>query len=322
MGQDQQRRRVVVGYEDASSDVAVRWAAAEALRQSTGLTVVHAYRREMAFPWGHTPWYADLDIADVTERVRSSALSASRHGVELARAQAPGLEVTETVVGASSGAALVIASECASVLVLGSRPPTAVDHERVGGSVAASVAEHAACPVVVVPEPDGQRSNSATTPVAAQGAGGVVVGVDDSPECTDAIGFAFGQAASRGAWLTAVHCTWVDPEARPTASGPERLEAGPEQLEAMNPELARWARRYPEVPVHLVLAKEPVAASLAEVAGDAQLLVVGSRGRGSIVSRLLGSVSRRLVLAPPCPVAVVIRGQLEAVTDSAPHVEA
>src|SRR6476660_5612964 len=119
MGQRQQRRHVVVGYEDRTSDEAVHWAVDEALRQGTSLHVVHAYPREMAYPWGHTPWYADLDIADVTERVRTAALAASRHAVELARARVSELEVTESVAGSSTPAALVIASEHASTLVLG-----------------------------------------------------------------------------------------------------------------------------------------------------------------------------------------------------------
>lgn len=54
------------------------------------------------------------------------------------------------------------------------------------------------------------------------------------------------------------------------------------------------------------LAGSPVP-RLLEIAADADLLVVGNRGRGGFASLLLGSVSQRLALHALCPI-VVVRG--------------
>jgi nucleotide-binding universal stress UspA family protein len=69
--------------------------------------------------------------------------------------------------------------------------------------------------------------------------------------------------------------------------------------------LAGWHEQYPDVELrrHLVRG-HPVGTLVGESRG-AEMLVVGSRGRGGFKGLLLGSVSRRLLHAASCPVAVV-----------------
>ena len=133
----------------------------------------------------------------------------------------------------------------------------------------------------------------------------VVVGVDGSPVSERALAFAFDEAALRGAPLVAVH-TWLDLVADPVVgllTDWAAVEA--EEQVVLGERLAGWARKHPDVPVRRVVRRDgPTHALLTEAEG-AQLVVVGSRGRGGFAGLLLGSVSHAVLHRSPCPVAVV-----------------
>lgn len=69
--------------------------------------------------------------------------------------------------------------------------------------------------------------------------------------------------------------------------------------------LAGWQEKYPDVQIepHVYLA-DP-ARRLLKWSSDAQLVVVGSRGRGGIVGPVLGSTSSSLVQHAYCTVMIV-----------------
>jgi nucleotide-binding universal stress UspA family protein len=132
--------------------------------------------------------------------------------------------------------------------------------------------------------------------------------VDGSPLSDAAVAFAFEAAAAREAPLLAVH-TWLDIELTgawtplPSIVDWGAVHANEERLLAER--LAGWQEKYPAVEVHPAVTKDRPARALLRHAEHAQLIVVGSRGRGALVGWGLGSVSQHLLHHAPCPVAVI-----------------
>jgi nucleotide-binding universal stress UspA family protein len=207
------------------------------------------------------------------------------------------LDVHVAVIQGPPAAVLCDASRDASVLVLGSRMPAGLAGLFVG-SIGLTVSAHAYCPVVVIR--DVGREPEEHRPVA--------VGVDDSPAAQLALGFAFEEAAIRGARLLAIHA-WsgpppMRPEEQPLRPGyAAQLQAAEQHM--LDATLEGWRHKYPAVPVTTSIVVRDVRHVLHEATHDAQLMVVGARGTGGFPSLLLGSVSQYLLHHAACPVAVV-----------------
>jgi nucleotide-binding universal stress UspA family protein len=306
---------VLVGVEEGGEHRALRWAATEAVRSRLPLRVLHSYSTETSYPWGYGyPLPAGV-LHDVESTARQNALSVLEDAAERVRAEHPDLPLTTTLARTSAAAILVTGSEDASVVVVGRR---AHKHQWAAslGSVSLAVAAHAACPVVVVPESEPIPDEHEQIPARPRRAAGqVVVGVEDSPECVDAVGFAFSHASAHGLAVTAIHGWWVDPAVMALAEGAEWAEIGEEDQVVVDAILAPWLVRYPDVKVSRVVARDRPSDALVVAGEGAQLLVVGSRGRGGFAGLLLGSVSRQVLQHARCPVAVVRAGQLPAGDD-------
>ncbi|GAA2570151.1 universal stress protein [Pseudonocardia hydrocarbonoxydans] len=141
----------------------------------------------------------------------------------------------------------------------------------------------------------------------------VVVGVDGSPGAGAALEFALSDAARRDARLRVVAAV-APPEFWATAYGPIPLPASPELLEEIVAAAQAWVDEAAtrlglavpaDVAVEIRTAAGSPAPALLDAARDADLLVVGHRGRGAVASTLLGSVGLRCVLHARCPVTVV-----------------
>ena len=141
-------------------------------------------------------------------------------------------------------------------------------------------------------------------------AGRIVVGVDGSAHARQALRFALAEAALRGARVVVVG-SWAIPPLAATGVGmiPAfdllRTELADSASEVLSRELAEVADAAAGVEVEQHLAQGDAAGVLVEAAAGADLLVVGSRGRGGVTGTVLGSVSRACLHHAPCPVAVV-----------------
>lgn len=285
-------RPVAVGVDGSGSAYrAVEWAAAEAARHGVALRLVRA------FSWT-TSDHPARDTPRVA-RYRDQMLDVARH--QLARAarvaQNTGWDVETTTQVAIGAPIEVLASEArrAQVLVLGDRGLGGLAG-LVLGSVAVALAARSACPVVIV------RGAARNTD------GPVVVGIDGSPVSEAALAFAFDAAAVRGVELVAVHAWAPTPIDQALAPVMDWDAVAGEEDAVLAERLAGWGQKYPQVIVRRTVVCDGAARALVDASRDAQLVVVGSRGRGNATGLLLGSVSHGVLHAAHCPVAIVRPG--------------
>ena len=75
--------------------------------------------------------------------------------------------------------------------------------------------------------------------------------------------------------------------------------------QVLDERLADWREQYPDVNVRRIVVRDQPARQLVTNSAEAQLLVVGSRGRGGFGEMLVGSVSESVALVARTPVIVV-----------------
>ena len=131
--------------------------------------------------------------------------------------------------------------------------------------------------------------------------GKIVVGVDGSPSSQQALRWAARQARLTGAELHAV-AVWDYPTGALVLEDVDWFGITGKSLDdattaSLDPDEADRVQRS-------VLRGYPVR-ELLGAAADAELLVVGSRGRGGMAGMLLGSVSQHVVTHARCPVVVM-----------------
>jgi nucleotide-binding universal stress UspA family protein len=288
--------RITVGVDgSAGSAAAVAWAANIASRRHLELRIVHGLQLAGLYYGGGLLGAGAEALFDAIQKDGERAVADAR-GVAAAIDQ--DLTVVTELPNEPPVPMLIDESGHARMLVVG-RTGTGGFADMLVGGTAASVASHAHCPVAVV-----RGRHDGTVP----GAGPVVVGVDGSPNSEQAVAVAFEEASLRGAPLVAVHA-WNDvtyEDAYGTArilTQPETLEDDEERL--LGQRLAGWQEKYPDVEISRRLVRDRPRHALLEASAEAQLVVVGSRGRGGFSGMLLGSTSQALVQHAECPVLVV-----------------
>ncbi|MFH5210037.1 universal stress protein [Antrihabitans sp. NCIMB 15449] len=278
---------IIVGVDGSpSSNEAVRWAAQEATRQHAPLLLVLADVIPLGYLPGNGFYQTEIDKQAMAGRATLAEAKL------LAEGTASSVDVQTEFVTGSAIQTLLDRSKDARMLAVGSRGLGAFRSSLLG-SVSTALAMHAHCPVAVI-----RDARVGATPDA----GSVVVGIDGSATSVHAIGIAFDQASKRGVELVAVHA-WMD-TSQFALEGVDGQSAEDTEAAVFSESLAGWHDQYPDVGVRRVLVKDRPVRQLLEESATAQVLVVGSHGRGGFTGMLLGSTSRALLHTAECPIIV------------------
>ena len=287
---------IVVGVDGSTaSTAAVRWAARSAAMRDIGLTIVHAC----------LPVVPESSLVEWTGPTPSEVMRAQEEQVQrliddaakTANDTAGGLHIQAKAIAAAPVPVLLELSNDAQIVVVGRRGRSSLAGVLLG-SVSIALIHRARCPVAVIHDESPADAASMDAPV--------LVGIDGSPASELATAIAFDEASWRGVEVVALHAAYdSDP------FGIHQLEwadVEPKAHEALAERLAGWEGRYPDVRVRRVVVFDRPAHHLIEQAKTAQLVVVGTRGRGEFTGLLLGSVSAALVQATRTPIIVARRG--------------
>lgn len=284
-------RPVVVGVDGSDQAVsAARWAAAIASKLNAPLRIVLA---EPSF--GH-------NFSDTLAAIRAAEMSALQEAApaileaaeRAARADNPDLPITSTHRSDPVDEALVDLSGQARMIVLSSGD-VSVGTALLVGSTTVAVASHARCPVVA-------WRGDTVTPTDRP----ITVGVDGDDDSGAAMGAAFELAERLDVGLVAVRA-WSTRRPPSEVAIPlfidwDAVEA--DELKNLTETLAPWRHRYPGVEVESCVHQAKPSDAMLRHTADAQLVVVGSRGRGLISGTLLGSTGLNLLHHSPIPTMI------------------
>lgn len=285
---------VVVGFDGSTASImALDWGAQAASTHGLALTLLAAQPDAE----GDILEFDDEEDADLVDEDIAETLEAA---LERVSAQYPDLEVKAVVHPDAPVVGILEASETADVVVLGSRGLGGFKGLLLG-STTMNVTPYAACPVVVLYEPD---EDTVEARANARHPNEVVVGFDGSVYAERALVFALEHAKAAGLGVAVVVVSRGRGDESPVVvtPGDESLKENVrEQIDAA----AEIAKDYPDVAVAYLHGVGRPAGVLIEEAAGAALAVVGVRGRGGFSNLLLGSVGLQMLIHAECPVAIV-----------------
>ncbi|WP_028280501.1 universal stress protein [Arthrobacter sp. H5] len=304
------RRGIVVGVDGSDQSIcALVWAAHEAERRKTPLHVVTAYTVPVFAASSMDAGYTTVDDAVIREGAQAvidqAIIKIASHSIEI---------VPRVEAGDASGVLLEL-SEDAELMVVGSRGRGGFVG-RLLGSVSSALPAHSKCPTVVVPLWCAPRLNEAGVqapkgkgepcPPADQVEKVVVVGVDGSEQARMASIAAAEQALSMGLPLRVV-CSL------PPFTGSLAWVPAPLDRDALHSDIMvqlkagmAWLQsHFPALDISVELLDGPPVEVLIESSRKAELVVLGTRGRGGFAGMLLGSTSQGVLHHAKGPVLVV-----------------
>ena len=281
---------VVVGFDGSEgAAAALRWGVAEG--------ELHGWAVEAVMAWGFLDQHPSGRPFDPSYG-EGSGRDALDRSVVAAVGEAAAATVARRLICDLPARALVEASSDSRLLVVGARGLGGF-RGLLLGSVSEHCLHHSHVPVAIV-------RGCARAPASA---GRIVAAVDGSEESHTALRWALDEAALRGCSVEVVHA-WHAPYVTgiPYVDGipdvDEYEKASHEVLEAAFSAAGGWTAK---ASATLSSVHGVAAAAVIKAAGNADLVVLGTRGRGGVAGRLLGSVSRQVAHHAPCPVVVVPR---------------
>jgi nucleotide-binding universal stress UspA family protein len=280
---------ILVGIDDSpTANLAVQWAARDAELRNIPLTLVHAISPEVTWSNQLSPglkrWQQDHGHRLVGEALKIVAEASQLGGPA---------GIHSRILPSAAVPALVDLSKDAEMVVTGCRGSGRWPGRPLG-SVSSGLLRYAHCPVAIIHDDDPSLSPRSQAPV--------LVGIDGSSASESATAMAFDEASRRHVELVALHA-WSDADqsGSPEIAMPE-TESMAEVVLAER--LAGWREQYPDVPVNPTVVRDNPARQLVLQSEAAQLVVVGSRGRGGLAGMLLGSVGETVAQMARVPVIV------------------
>ena len=279
-------RAWVIGVDGSEhSSRALRWAAHNAPGRASTLRVLRAWSAPVSGGLAMAPSMIDeLQPETADDSLDSLTAELEPHGIA----------VDGLVEYGASATVLLSACDDADLLVMGTRGLGGFSRLLVG-STSHQCATHARIPVVVVPEPTDADADIEQ----------IVVGMDGSPGARAALAWALDFAPGNavvsvvGASTHGV-ATGAEPAPGEADEALAEFDAAVGEVEAAC-EMNGRCERY--------LIRDHAAAALLAAASDADLLVVGERGRRGLKLALLGSVTTEVLHRADRPVVVVPIGE-------------
>lgn len=274
---------LVVGIDGSEAAlIALDWASDEAAANGWPLRLVYVAERYAAHV---STMVVGREIADaVFAEARQRLRGRGRRALEVTAVMRHGSPRRVLLREASRTRGLVIGREGAGQFA-----------ELTLGSTAFACAMHARVPVTVVPRSWRPRRSGERT---------ITLGVDGSPRCRAVIEYAFATASRQGARIVAVFAV-RRPEPVLTPEQAVDSEGETKAKRILAEQLSEWRSKFPEVRVTEVVEAGHAAAVIKQHAADADLVVVGARGHGTVTGMLLGSIARAVLQHVDRPVAVV-----------------
>lgn len=299
MSEHSAHRGVVVGVDgSAPARAAARWAAHEAVMRHVSLTVVHVVA-SLPVAAARLTWPAagiPEEILEIEQDHGRTIIADALKDVEDIAAGRDRPEINSELLFGAAVPTLVDLSKDAQMVVVGDRGRTGLRRSLLG-SVSTGLIHYAHCPVAVI------HGDVSLSPVQLP----VLLGFDGSPASELATAIAFDEASLRGVGLMALHvCSDTDMSSA-FAMEWSALQSVADKM--LSERLAGWQNRYPDVTVQLLVEFERPARQLLDHAERAQLVVVGSHGRGGFAGMSLGSVSTAVAQAARVPVIVARQRQ-------------